>query len=138
MTDASLLRDERGLVGFSLLRWIIVLVLLGLVMIEGGSIIFTTIGLQSAADGAAAEAAGVWEATRDLGSASDAALRALDDREQDQARLVEIDADNTEPFEVRLTVRKRAATLIVHRIEFLEDFATVEVKAEARAADSDV
>ena len=131
MTHPSLLRDERGLIGFPVIRWAIVIVLLGIVMIEGGSILFTTIGLQNAADGAASEAARVWEATRDLGSASDAARRALDDREQDQARLVEIDADNIEPFEVRLTVRKRAATMFVHRIEFLEEFATVEVEARA-------
>jgi uncharacterized membrane protein len=135
---AANLRDERGLIGVSLIRWTIILVLLGVVTIEGGSIIFTTIGLQNAADGAAFEAARVWEETRDLGSASNAAVETLADREQDQARLVDIDADNTPPFEVRITVRKRAATLIVHRIGFLEDFATVEVEAEARASEGGI
>lgn len=123
------------MIGVSLIRWTIVLVLLGLVAIEGGSIIFTTIGLQSAADGAVTEAADVWEKTGNLGSAGDAAIRELENREQDQARLVNIEADNTAPFEVRITVRKRAATLIVHRVGFLEDFATVEVEAEARSSE---
>ena len=135
MSRAAILRDERGLIGFSLVRWIIVIVLLGVVVIEGGSIIFTTLGLQNAADGAAFEAARAWEETRDLRAATDAARRTLDNREQDEARLVSIDADNIEPFEVRITVRKRAATMIVHRIGFLEEYASVEVDAEARASD---
>lgn len=135
MSTITRLRDERGVIGVSLIRWTIVLVLLGLVAIEGGSIIFTTIGLQSAADGAAAEAADVWEKTGNLGSAGDAASRELENREQDQARLVHIEADNTAPFEVRITVRKQAATLLVHRIGFLEDFATVEVEAEHRSSE---
>ena len=135
MSGAADLRDERGLIGFSLVRWIIVIVLLGVVVIEGGSIIFTTLGLQNAADGAAFDAARTWEETRDLRAATDAARRTLDNREQDEARLVSIDADNLEPYEVRITVRKRAATLIVHRIGFLTEYASIEVDAEARASD---
>lgn len=138
MSSASRLRDERGLIGFSLIRWIIVIVILGVVMIEGGSVIFTTIGLQNAADAAAVDAARTWERTRDLGAASDAAVRSLASREQDKARLVAIDADDTDPFEVRITVRKQAATLIIHRIGFLKDFAIVDVKAEARELEASV
>ena len=138
MSETSILRDERGLVGFSLIRWVIVIVLLGVVMIEGGSIIFTAVGLQNAADGAAVEAARVWRESRNLRFASAAAVESLDDREQDQARLVNIEADSTEPFEVRITVRKQAATMIVHRIGFLKDLATVEVEAEAREVAEDV
>ena len=130
--------DERGVIGVSLIRWTIVIVLLGTVVIEGASIIFTTIGLQSAADAAASEAASVWRRTQDLEAATTAAARTLDEHEQDQAKIVSIDADRTEPFEVRLTVRKQAATLVVHRIGFLDDFARIEVEAEARGAESGI
>ncbi len=132
MNAAARLREERGLVGVSLIRWTIILILIGVVVIEGASILFTAIGLQTAADGAVAEAAGTWRRSRDLEAARSAALRVLDESEQDEARLVSIDADDTEPFEVRITVRKQASTLIVHRIGFLKDFARVEVEAEAR------
>jgi hypothetical protein len=135
---AARLREERGVVGVSLIRWTIILLILGVVVIEGASIIFTAIGLQNAADGAVAEAAGTWRRSQDLQAAKDAALRVLDESEQDDARLVSIDADATEPFEVRITVRKQASTLIVHRIGFLKDFARVEVDAEARGNESGI
>ena len=138
MSLTTRLREERGLVGVSLIRWTIILLILGVVVIEGASIIFTAIGLQNAADGAAAEAAGTWRKSRDLQAARDAAIRVLDESEQDEARLVSIDADDTEPFEVRITVRKQASTLIVHRIGFLKDLAKVEVEAEARGSESGV
>ena len=132
------LRDERGVIGVSLIRWTIIMILIGTVLIEGGSIIFTTISLQSAADAAASEAASVWRRSQDLEAATTAADRTLDEHEQDEARIVNIEADRSEPFEVRLTVRKQAATLIVHRIGFLEDFARIEVEAEARGAESGI
>jgi Flp pilus assembly protein TadG len=138
MRLAARLRGERGVIGVSLIRWTIVLVLLGVVVIEAGSIIFTSLSLQNAADGAAARAAATWRKTQNLESAREMAIRTLDEREEDEARLVSIEADNTEPFELRITVRKQAATLIVHRIGFLKGFAVVDVDAEARAPDSGI
>ena len=138
MSSASRLHDERGLIGFSLIRWVLVIVVIGVIMIEGGSIIFTTIGLQNAADGAADEAAATWRKSRDLEAATEIAVRTLDEHEQDEARIVSIDADNTEPFELRLTVRKQASTLIVHRIGFLKGLARVEVEAEAQCNESGI
>jgi uncharacterized membrane protein len=133
MKAAARLNDERGLLGFSLIRWILVLALLGLVAVEAGSIIFTTIGLQGASDTAALEAADVWEHTRDFKAAKEAALDSLADQEQDQARITKFEADGFEPFEVRMTTQKRAATLVVQHIGFLKDFATVEAESKAHA-----
>ena len=138
MSLAGRLRGEHGVIGVSLIRWTIILVLVGVVVIEGASIIFTAIGLQNAADGAAAEAAATWRRTRDLEAAREAALQVLDDSEHDEARIILIDGDSTEPYELRLTVRKRASTLIVHQIGFLKDLATVEVEAEARGNESGI
>ena len=138
MSLVARLREQRGVVGVSLIRWTIILLIIGVVVIEGASIIFTAIGLQNAADGAVSEAAGTWRRSRDLQAAKDAALRVLDESEQDEARLVSIDADSTEPFQVRITVRKQASTLIVHRIGFLKDFASVEVDAEASGSESGI
>lgn len=138
MSVVARLRGERGVIGVSLIRWTIILVVLGVVVIEGASILFTAIGLQNAADSAAAEAAATWRKTQDLQAARAVAVRTLDDSEHDEARIVNLEADNTEPFELRLTVRKQASTLIVHRIGFLKDLAKVEVDAEARGAESGI
>lgn len=138
MKGAARFRDERGLLGVSLVRWIIVIVLFGLVAVEGGSIIFTTIGLQNAADTAASVAAEKWDESRDFRLAREAALDSLAEQEQDDARITRFEADGFSPFEVRFTVEKQAATLLIHRIGFLKDFATVDVKAEAHTVQSDV
>lgn len=126
--------DERGIVGISLIRWAIVLALLGVVTIEFGSIIFTAIGLQNAADAAAIEAADVWEETGNINAARAAALDALGDRQQADARIpaAKFEADGSPTFEVRFQAVKQASTLFVHRIGFLEGFAQVEVEAKAR------
>lgn len=134
------LPDERGVVGVSLIRWSIILVLLGLVAIEGGSIIFTTIGLQNAADAAAVEAADVWDDTGSLERARETARTALSSRQQEDAEIVEesFEADRFDPFEVRFEVTKQANTLLVHRIGFLEDLAEVTVTASARPVEAGV
>jgi hypothetical protein len=140
VTVAARLSDERGIAGFSLVRWIILIILLGLVVIEGGSIIFTTIGLQNAADAAALDAADTWQQTRNLPAARAAALRALDDRQQEDARVpaAEFEADGPPTYEVRFIVKKQASTLLVHRIGFLEGLAEVEVNTEARPVEAGV
>lgn len=134
------LADQRGLVGISLIRWSLTLVLLGLIMVEGGSIIFTTIGLSNAADAAAHEAAGVWSRTGNIQEARSTALDALRNRQQEEARIPagRFEADGAPTYEVRFVAVKQAATLFVHRIGFLEGLAQVEVEAEARPIDSGV
>ncbi len=134
MTTARI-AEERGIVGVSLIRWAIILVLLGVVMIEFGSIIFTAIGLQNAADAAALEAAEVWEDTGSLDRAREAALAALVERQQSEARIppAKFEADGEPTYEVRFTAVKQASTLVVHRIGFLEGLAQVEVEAKARS-----
>lgn len=138
MTLAGRLRDERGLMGTSVIRWLIVIVLFGLVVVEGASIIFTTIGLQNATEGAAVAAATRWEESRDFESTRQAAAEALDSSEQDEAKITNLEADRFPPFEVRLTVKKQASTLIVHRIGFLAGLAEVEAHAKASSVKSGV
>ena len=139
MTTARI-ADQRGLVGISLIRWSLILVLLGLIVIEGGSIIFTTIGLSNAADAAANEASDVWSGSGNIHAAREAALDALRDRQQAGARIpaARFEADGPPTYEVRFVVVKQAATLIVHRISFLEDLAEVEVEARARPIEAGV
>jgi uncharacterized membrane protein len=138
MRGTARFRDERGLLGVSLVRWILVIVLLGLVAVEGGSIIFTSIGLQNASDAAALAAADKWAEEHNFRLARQAALDSLAEQEQDEARIIKFEADGFDPFEVRMTVQKQAATLVIQRIGFLKDFAEVEVQAKAHAVRSNV
>jgi uncharacterized membrane protein len=134
------LADEHGLVGVSLIRWGLVIVLLGLVVIEGGSIIFTRIGLQNTADAAAIEAADIWEESHNIDAAMAAALDVLDEQNQDDAIIpaAKFHADGPPTYEVRFEVVKQAATLIVQRVEFLEDLGEVRVEAKARPVEPGV
>jgi uncharacterized membrane protein len=132
--------DEHGLVGVSLIRWGLVIVLLGLVVIEGGSIIFTKIGLQNTADAAAIEAADIWEESHNIDAAKAAALEVLDEQNQDDAVIpaAKFQADGAPTYEVRFEVVKQAATLIVQRIDFLKDLGEVRVQAKARPVEPGV
>jgi hypothetical protein len=140
VSTAPRIGDERGIVGISLIRWVLVLVLMGIVVIEAGSIIFTTIGLQNAADTAALEAADVWDDTGNVVAARAAALESLRDHQQDEARLPadQFEADGSPTFEVRFEVTKQAPTLVVQHISFLKDFAEITVEAKARPVEPGV
>jgi Flp pilus assembly protein TadG len=132
VTIRRLHRDQRGIVAGSLVRYAVVLVILGVIMIEAGSILFTYIGLQNAADAAAIRAADTWSVSRDLRTARRAARDELDTKGQDDATITTFEADSLPALQVRFTVEKQAPTLIVQRLSFLEDLGIVEVDATAQ------
>ena len=131
-------RDEQGLAGASVARYIVVIAILGLVFVEVGSIITTKITLQNAADSAVIEAADAWEGSSDIRRTEAVARDALNRRQHQDAEIVRVEADPAPSYEVRLTVRKRASTLLVHRISFLEDLAIVGAEAEGGPAEPGV
>ncbi|HEV3475412.1 MAG TPA: hypothetical protein VG602_08605 [Actinomycetota bacterium] len=123
------LRDERGFVIASLLRMTLILLILGLVAVEGGSILYASLSIQDAADAAAINAADQLRVSRSPSAAQEEASRTLGDRDPD-AQLVrfEVLPDST----IKIRVRKQASTIFVHRIGFLEDFAVVEATSMGR------
>jgi Flp pilus assembly protein TadG len=132
MSVAQRLRDERGIITGTLVRYAAILLVLGLVAIEGGSIAFTFIRLQNASDAAALAAADTWSSTRNLRTARRAARAELDTKDHNDATIVDIEGDGPPGFEIRLRVRKEAPTILVNRIGFLSDLGIVEIDAEAR------
>ena len=133
------IHDERGgIVTGSLARYAIVLVLLGLVLIEGGSIIFATIQLQNAADSAAVVAADQWQTTGNIRTARRSARAELDTKGQEEATITSIEADGAPTYELRLTAQKEAPTILVQRIGFLADLGVVDIEAEARPVEAGV
>ena len=132
MSVAQRLRDQRGIITGTLVRYAAILLVLGLVAIEGGSIAFTFIRLQNASDAAALAAADTWSSTRNLRTARRAARAELDTKDHEDATIVDIEGDGPPLFEIRLHVRKEAPTILVNRIGFLSDLGIVEIDAEAR------
>jgi uncharacterized membrane protein len=122
------LADERGFVIASLLRMVIILLVLGLIAVEGGSILFSSLSLQDSADVAAVNAADRLRVGRSVAGAQQEAALTLNERDS-AAELIgfEVLADGS----IRLRARKQATTLFVHRIGFLEDLAVVEATATA-------
>ncbi|MGH2673913.1 MAG: pilus assembly protein TadG-related protein [Actinomycetota bacterium] len=126
--------DERGIVASFLIKVILGLVLAGTVLIEGGSIMFTKLRVQDVAESAATAGAGSLTRAGNCTDAGDAAAVTAHDRDS-QAKLRSYECHQGGRFTVVIT--KRAETLYVHLIGFLERFtlATARVTADPPSAD---
>lgn len=123
------LNDERGFVIASLIRLVFILLVLGLVVVEGGSILFTRLTLGDAVEYAATSGADQLQRSGSPQAAEAATAEALAERESNATLTrFEVLPDGG----VRVTATKQAATILVHRIGFLEDLARVEVTASGR------
>ena len=123
------LQDERGFVVASLLRLVFILILFGLVAVEGGSIIYTRIALDNAVNAAAVAGADQFDTNRNVQIAEEEARRALAERDE-EAKLTrfEVLPDGA----ARVTARKEAPTILVQRLDFLKKLGVVEVVGEGR------
>lgn len=124
--------DERGIVLSFLIKVILGLVLVGLVFIEGGSIIFAKLRVQDTAESAAT--AGVdhlQRNPRDCNGARATAEVTVSDRDS-EAEITEHTCLADGRF--RITVRKIAPTVVVDKISFLKKLATAESTATAAPA----
>ena len=117
------LRDERGLVGKLLVIWLVVVVLLGLVAVDGASILMLRVRTGDLAGDAATAAADAFAQARDERAARIAALRTIA-RSEEAARLRRIDVRRGE---VTVEVSTRAGTIVVGRIPFLDGYERVTV-----------
>lgn len=111
--------DERGIVVGFLVRIVLVMVLAGLVVEEGGQIVVAQIRAQGAARAAAQAAADAWAAKHDAEAArrvAVAAARATDDGARVESVSI---APNGE---VAVRVREVAHTTVIRRVGLLEHF----------------
>jgi hypothetical protein len=130
VTARDRLRDERGLVGRAVVTLMVAVLVAGLAVVETASIVFTYISLSGAADDAAAAAAGNYESSRNQIEACNAGAEALEQRDADARflkRRCRINRDGT----VTVTVRKKASTLLVQRIGFLDQLGVVSQTTRA-------
>jgi uncharacterized membrane protein len=117
------LSGEAGLVGKSIVVLLVVALLLGLAAVEGGSILFTQLKLQDAADAAASAASSAFGSSHEVTAAKQAALEAIQEND-DGAHLVKVVIDTN--GDVTVVLKKKAATLVVQRVGFLKHLAIVK------------
>lgn len=134
-TRRGRLADEHGFIGSFLIKLIVIGAVVALSVIEGGAILFARLQLEGTATAAAESAADSFEENR----REDFARAAAEDtiRQKDsEADLTEFDVagDGT----VRLTVRKRANTILIQRIDFVDRFQIVRASGTGEPGRTDV
>lgn len=124
--------DERGFISRTILLAIVVFALLGVVIIDGSSILFSKWQLSDVADAAASEAAFAYHNVHTQQAAQDAAMRVLADRDPD-AVIKKLTIDQ-QTGEVKLTLIKDTPTLFVSHIGPLKDLAHTETTSIGKPA----
>jgi hypothetical protein len=124
-------RDESGLIGKMILVWLLVLALLAVAAIDAASIAFTTYKLSEVGSSAASEGALVYKQMHDVRDTCERVAQ-LVSKEEPSARLTRGGCSIERPTGlVTVKIRKRANTLVAHRIPWTEDFAVVVVRETA-------
>jgi uncharacterized membrane protein len=113
--------DERGLVGRAAITIMVLILVGGIVAIDGSSILFTKLQLSDTAEVAASAAADAYEGSHDQNAAVRAAIDAVEDRDSD----AQVTAFDVSGGAVTVTVRKVASTLVARRWEPLRKLAIV-------------
>ena len=126
----SLRSDERGIIASYLVKVVLVMALIGGTLIEGVTILFTRLQVQDAAESAATSGAARLGDTGDCAGAGEAATTTAHDKVP-EARVTSYEC-NPEDMSFTVVLRKRASTLVVHRIGFMEGLAVAESKVTAR------
>ena len=127
----NLRRDETGLIGKMVVVWLLVLALLAVAAIDTASIAFTTYKLSDVGTSAASEGALVYTRGHDVRDTCERVAQ-LVSKEEAGARVTRGGCSVERPTGlVTVKVRKRANTLVAHRIPWTEDFATVVVTETA-------
>jgi hypothetical protein len=128
------LHDQAGLIGKVAVVWIVVLLVVGLLVLDGISIVLTTFNLSSTAQGAASTAATTYHSAPD---ATKACQAAEPDLLNDNVSVPNNDTwCKIDPAtgQATITLKTTASSLILGRISFTRDFTKVEVKEEAQPA----
>lgn len=124
-------RDETGLIGKMIVVWLLILGLLAVAAIDAASIAFTTYKLADVGAAAASEGARVYRKARDVRDTCERVAQIVS-REESTARLARGGCTVERPTGlVTVKLRKKANTLVAHRIPLTEKFAIVVVTETA-------
>ena len=124
--------DERGMIGKLLVVWLLLLVLIGVAVIDGTSIVMARFQLSDAATRAATEAAASLNRGGSATEACEIAADSLDENDPDarRPRRTWCEVDTSDRL-VTIRLRKDAGTLLAGRLSFTEELASVSVEESA-------
>ncbi len=125
------IRDERGIIVNWLVKLLIALAVLGVILFDAGSIAANFFGLDSTANDVAIQLSeevnpgtGCFESP-----ALEASAKAL--AKEHEARSIDVTVDPEPTCIVRVTLRRRADTLIVGRIGPIKDWAVATADGQS-------
>jgi uncharacterized membrane protein len=121
------LSDERGLVGKIVVLWLVLVAIVVIVAIDGGSILLARLRAEDLADDASASASQAYQGTGDEEAAKLAALDTIADADE-PVRLKGIDVGRRT---VTVVITTRADTLVVGRIPVFDDLARLTVRGSS-------
>jgi hypothetical protein len=128
------LHDQAGLIGKIAIVWIVVLLLVGLLVLDGISIVLTTLRLSNTAQAAASTAATNYHNSHNV---QDACVAADQDLLNDSVSVptnpgwCKIDEATGQ---ATITLKKSASALVLGRLSFTRDLTKVSVKESAEPA----
>jgi hypothetical protein len=126
----NLRHDETGLIGKMIVVWLLILALLAVAAIDAASIAFTTYKLSGVGTSAAGEGALVYKRAQDVRDTCERVAQLV--AKEDGAKVARGGCSIERPTGlVTVKIRKRANTLVAHRIPWTEDFAVVVVTETA-------
>ncbi len=137
MTDTDIRRSlhgQAGLIGKIAMLWIVGLLLAGLLILDGISIVLTTFKLSSTAQAAATTAATTFKNTHD---ATAACLAAEPDLLHDNQSVPTSDTwcrVNESTGVATISLHSTASSLVLSRLSFTQDLTKISVKETAEAA----
>jgi uncharacterized membrane protein len=129
--------DESGMVGKVIVIWLLMVALLGVVALDGASIMLTKFRLDDAAGLAASAAATAFRNGSTVAASCDAARQAaLDDDAgisfpSNTVKWCKVD---TQTGEFTITLHKQANTILAGRLSFTKNYARVVQKETAGPA----
>lgn len=123
--------DEAGLIGKIAVLWIVVLILVGLLILDGISIGLTTFKLSNAAQAAATTAAANFKNFHDVPDACTAAQTDLTNGDVPIPEGTAWCRINVHNGVATVTLHASASSIVLGRLSFTEDFTKITAKETA-------
>lgn len=122
-------RGQAGAVGTMIIVWLVIVAVLGVAVIDAGSITLTKFGLSGVADNAATQAANAFRDTPNVGQACQAAVASILTDDPTVKLANKGCVVNQQTGLVTITVKKIAKTIIAGRIGLTKHFTKVTATA---------
>ena len=118
-------QQEAGAVGRLIVMWLTFVVLVGMVLMDVGSVTFTKFRLADVASSASTQAANAYRTNHDLAGACQAAVAQITLEDPDAKLAVQGCSVDVQTGVVTIKVRKQAKTILAGRFDFTKHYTKV-------------